>query len=649
MIGPLAVIAMTVACLGAGALTLSVLGLWRGMPPGERAALAFAVGFGLVGWLMFWLGTAALPAPGYLWAGAGLLSLGALKFREPAAAPAAEKPTPVTWMLLALLALVLGLDAAEALAPPVDADTLAYHFELPLRFVEAGRVFFVPRATDGAIPLLVHMTYAAVLAMGRAGGGTGDLALTGWTFVSGWAAAALLYALARKWLGVSWSLALALLFQTLPAMIYGAGSGQMEARLAMFALAAAAALIADKDGRRLAPAVLLGLAAGFYAGGKYSGLIFAAAAGLALLSTGGRWLARGAVFGLTALAAGGQWYGWNVLHTGDPLFPMLFTRLGLADHVYWTADQAATFDTYFKTRGNAVRGMLGVLAYPFTVTFFPPAEIDSGRVGMGPFFVMALSAALLGLWLSRGRLRDSALLPVAVLIGAFYLLWINFGVIPKVRHLLPVSAPLLLCLVVAAVRGGGAVVLRPLALAFILTLAAQTAAQGLFARSYIKRLVAGEERDAFLARVVTDYAPVPWINANPRIKGLLLFDRQLRYTLDVPWVNAHELTQVQIDTRLGRVEPGRFLEQIRALGVTHILFRYAPEAEKPAASAALALDVLERRGCLVVEKTFEVTGYASRTLELKKGERAPKAVWRVRDGPCGIAGGGGRFEKRMRP
>ena len=635
MIEFLAVIATAVACLGAGALTLSVLGLWCGMPPGERAALAFAVGFGLVGWLMFWLGTAALPAPGYLWAGAGLLSLGALKFREPATTtPAAEKPTPVTWMLLALLALVLGLDAAEALAPPADADTLAYHFELPLRFVEAGRVFFVPRATDGAIPLLVHMTYAAVLAMGRAGGGTGDLALTGWTFVSGWAAAALLYALARKWLGVNWSLALALLFQTLPAMIYGAGSGQMEARLAMFALAAAAVLIADKDGRRLAPAVLLGLAAGFYAGGKYSGLIFAAAAGLALLSTGGRWLARGAVFGLTALAAGGQWYGWNVLHTGDPLFPMLFTRLGLADHVYWTADQAATFDTYFKARGNAVLGMLGVLAYPFTVTFFPPAEIGSGRVGMGPFFVMALSAALLGLWLFRGRLRGSALLPVAVLIGAFYLLWINFGVIPKVRHLLPVSAPLLLCLVVAAVRGGGAVVLRPLALAFILTLAAQTAAQGLFARSYIKRLVAGEERDAFLARVVTDYAPVPWINANPRIKGLLLFDRQLRYTLGVPWVNAHGLTQVQIDTRLGRVEPDRFLEQIRALGVTHILFRYAPEAEKPAASAALALDMLERRGCLVLEKTFKVTGYASRTLELKKGERTPKAVWRIVGDAC---------------
>ena len=190
--------------------------------------------------------------------------------------------------------------------------------------------------------------------------------------------------------------------------------------------------------------------------------------------------------------------------------------------------------------------------------------------------------------------------------------------------------------------------LRPLALAFILTLAAQTAAQGLFARSHMKRLLAGEGRDAFLARVVTDYAPVPWINANTRIKGLLLFDRQLRYTLGVPWVNAHGLTQVQIDTRLGRVEPDRFLEQIRALGVTHILFRYAPEAEKPAASAALALDVLERRGCLILEKIFEVTGYASRTLELKKGERAPKAVWRVLDGPCGIAGGAGRFEKRMR-
>ena len=551
MIEFLAVAAMTVACLGTGAFALSVLGLWRGMPPGERAALAFAVGFGLVGWLMFWLGTAALLAPGYLWAGAGLLSLGALKFREPAAAaPAAEKPTPVTWMLLGLLALVLGFDTAEALAPPVDADTLAYHFELPLRFVEAGRVFFVPRATDGAIPLLVHMTYTAVLAMGRAGGGAGDLALTGWTFVSGWAAAVLLYALARKWLGVNWALALALLFQTLPAMLYGAGSGQMEARLALFTLAAAAALIADKEGRRLAPAVLLGLAAGFYAGGKYIGPIFMAAAGLALLSTGGRWLARGCVFGITAVAIGAEWYGWNYLHTGDPLFPVLFTKLGITDNAYWTADQAATFSAYFKAREGAVRGVLGVLAYPFTSTFFPPAEIESGRVGLGPFFAMALSAALLGLWLSRSRLRGSTLLPVAVLIGTFYLLWINFGVIPKVRHLLPISAPLLLCLLVAAVRGGGTVVLRPLALAFVLTLAVQTAAQGLFARSYIKRLVAGEERNAFLARVVTDYAPVPWINSNPDIDKLLLFDRQLRYYVRVPWASAHPQHRTCIHSKI---------------------------------------------------------------------------------------------------
>ena len=69
-------------------------------------------------------------------------------------------------MLAGVLALVLIFDLFEALAPPADADTMAYHFAIPKNFLRAGGIYFIPRVTDGAIPLLLHMTFIPPMALG---------------------------------------------------------------------------------------------------------------------------------------------------------------------------------------------------------------------------------------------------------------------------------------------------------------------------------------------------------------------------------------------------------------------------------------------------------------------------------------------------
>ena len=265
------------SCLGGGAAVLNGLGLWRGQPALERGALAFATGFGVVGWLAFWIGTAGALSPGPVWGMCGILSFGLVFWNRPSG-EGAHPFTPAAWALLGVAALALVFDLFEAASPPIEADTLSYHFELPRRFVEEGRVFFVPRALSGATPLIVQMTYAVALTLGPAE--SADALLTGWTLISGWGASVLLFALARRWLKVPWALGLALLFQTLPATIYGAGSGHVEPRLALFVLAACVALIQGREGKGLAPAVALGVAAGFYAAGKYTGLLFLPAAGI---------------------------------------------------------------------------------------------------------------------------------------------------------------------------------------------------------------------------------------------------------------------------------------------------------------------------------------------------------------------------------
>ncbi len=82
------------------------------------------------------------------------------------------------------------------------------------------------------------------------------------------------------------------------------------------------------------------MAAGFYAGAKFTGLPFLLACALPLL-LGKAWFRGGLIYGAVALVAGGQWYLWGWVHTGDPVFPSLFAVLGLPDSDIWNATQHA--------------------------------------------------------------------------------------------------------------------------------------------------------------------------------------------------------------------------------------------------------------------------------------------------------------------
>ena len=106
---------------------------------------------------------------------------------------AASRPLkPMDIALFSVLAVIAAFDLLEAIAPAADADTLAYHFALPRDFVANGEILFNARAVTGAIPLLVHMTYAAALATG------GELSLNLWAAATGWAPGLLLYAVVRR-------------------------------------------------------------------------------------------------------------------------------------------------------------------------------------------------------------------------------------------------------------------------------------------------------------------------------------------------------------------------------------------------------------------------------------------------------------------
>jgi hypothetical protein len=242
---------------------------------------------------------------------------------------------------------------------------------------------------------------------------------------------------------------------------------------------------------------------------------------------------------------------------------------------------------------------------------------------MGPFGLMILPFALVGCWRYRDRLRTSGLLVPAVIAVVFYVVWYVTGSSQRVRHLLPVYPLFLIGASVAARRWvAGDAYLGPAAAVIVLTIPLQLAGHGLFALTYMRGVLSGESRDAFLRRAVTRSEPAIWINANlTKRDKVVLTERQLVYLLNIPVYYAHREYEALVENRPDSSDPSKFLEQLRKLGVSHILYTEDTQmtaAAKRSPGARWGLmgltPALEEANCVQLVRDFDLISRGSRTL-----------------------------------
>lgn len=607
-------IVLAAGCVGYGGLVLSAGGA-RGHLTGplEWFAFSFAAGLGVFGWLLFFPGIAGNYEPVVFWGlaaiGVGLISLNGRHFR-----PNVRRPeiSMAGVGLLLVLAAALAVDLLEGISPPADADSLAYHFALPKQFLETGRIEFVARAVSGAIPLLVHMAYGAALGTG------GELALTLWTMLTGWATCLLFYVIVRRHLPRDWAAAAAIGLLTTPAVLYGAGSGQVEIRGAAFALASATFIAAGHRASSFKLLALAGLCAGFFLATKYYGLIFVGAGGLVLLCTRDG-LRRSLVFGTAAFIAGFQWYLWNWIHTGDPLFPMLTDFFQFPDSAVWTRD----FGRYFAdlmARGELPleRSLYNWLLYPVLSTFGIAERLEGGRTGFGILVFILLPLAIAG-FATRERARADIVVPLLLAL-IFFTVWFFSGTAQRTRHLLPIYPLVLVALFpVAVLQARAAALTPPLAAGVAAVLVLQIAGQGLVGFNYAGYVFGGEPRAQFLMRNVPGANTAEWVNrALPPDAKVAFFNRQLAYLIERPSFMLHPHIQAVVDARPDSGDERKFIAQAKRQGITHFLLPEVHETAAPGAAVPAPFFAMIGRlvasGCLRPMEAFESRAITSRTL-----------------------------------
>jgi hypothetical protein len=625
---------MMLAAVGGGLVVLRALGLQGTFTQIERVVIAFIIGIGVIGWLVFFPGIAHAFNAKTFAVILTVLSAGIVFARSPAKEnPETDSLSKLEWLILAGIAIAMTMDLFEGLSPAADGDTMAYHFETPRLFLAEGMIYAIPRALDGLTQLLVQMTYAVAMGLG------GKAAVPLWTMVSGWGLGALFYVIAGRHMPRVWALAGTLCLLTTPAIVYSAGTGQVEVRIASFALLSAyAAILSGRinvDPRtQMHWVVLAGIVAGFCIGGKLSGLIFAFVVCISM--AGGRnALSRMIVFSAVAGVVGMQWYIFNWIETGDPLFPVFWQYVDLSPNFPWNKDIAAAFGQVWVTERPEPITLGWYLMYPIRTIIAPLPSFESLRTGVGPAVLVTMPFAALAVIQTRSVFQ-SLIFRLLVICFLFYTIWYFIGPSLRVRHLLSVYPLLLLCTLAGAARY---LQNRPrtnfvICASFAAMLCLQIAGQAIFSKKFIQYLTTDTTESEYFEKNISGYRVVDWLNQNLKSdQRVMVLNREWLYLLDVPHFFAHPSYQALVEIYPEATDLHRFIDQLKAQGITHIAI---PDNSSSSDSISRFMNELGPRGCLTRIREIDSFSLSSRTLPQLGRNELPFIIYSIKPSECRI-------------
>jgi hypothetical protein len=340
-------------------------------------------------------------------------------------APLRAWPRAITMALSATGALAFVLPLLLAVLLPVVAyDALAYRLPVIAQWLDAGRIAWV--ATDDPVRNGYPMGQEAVSAVIAAA--TGSMRWAGATSFSFVASGALAIWVVAEACGVRRELAraAAAVFVLAPMMILNAPSGYVDAAFAgaSVALFCTAALLAQAARPEALLLAATGMAAAHVLALKGTGIAFVGLAALGVVGTR-MWRFRGASeprsvvsaarsvgAALAWAAPGAYWCARDLVHTGNPLWPIrvkvaghtLLRGIGTLDQIL---DTAHNTPAAFVALGTAERVLRSWMQWSG-----PAVDFDDRMAGLGWAWPL-LAVPAIALFASRRARGQQARAPIA--------------------------------------------------------------------------------------------------------------------------------------------------------------------------------------------------------------------------------------------
>ncbi|WP_437201863.1 ArnT family glycosyltransferase [Planctomicrobium sp. SH664] len=340
-------------CLCTGRLILRGLGIFSATDRPTACALAGSVGFSAVSLLTLMLGLAGLLHPllfivtgGLLVGAEGWLTVRKRKQQKTASAPKQGQPKRrsqrAMWICLGISAPFVLCMLLGSMLPTPDFDCREYHLQGPKEYFEAGRVQLLPHNVYTSFPFLTEMlTLAGMVVRGDWFRG----ALIGQVVLMLFAPLTALgvWCVARRLAGELAAWAATVIFLSTPWVYRISIIPYTEGALCCFVVMTLLAFCVWREQQALANPLAVrwvfvtGLLAGSAVATKYPGMVlvaipFACAVGAAQWKSSGlslRPLLQVLLYyGAGVLVTFGPWMAKNLVETGNPVYPLLYSVFG---------------------------------------------------------------------------------------------------------------------------------------------------------------------------------------------------------------------------------------------------------------------------------------------------------------------------------
>ncbi len=518
----------------------------------EEAAFSFALGFGLLGYLIFGLGLMRLLYGGALLGILAALTLGGVRqeaiwLRRACSAfkeirSLSMKEAGCFYLALAG-ALVFALAFFQSLLPPTAHDALCYHLYIPKRFTEEHRMLYFPYLVNSLFPFLIQMYYALALLLKIPELSNVFHLLTGLGAYLG------VVSIGRKIASGFIGLAAGLVFILTPGIFNQMVIAYNDVALTFFSFFAFYTFLIGrekkKDWRWYA---LMGVFSGLALSVKYLAAFHIAAITILMLlswalrkqTTGETLRALAAYFGFTLIFSF-LWYLRSYLYEGNPFYPFFSSIFG------------GTAKEYDLSKAGFGKGLLDLFLVGWRMTIFP-RFFGGTWAQLGVAYLTFLPLIFL-LDFKNDRLKIMGLFSAVM-----FLFW--FYSAQNLRFLFSVLPVLSILAVLAA---------RPVRHYLFLVLVLNAGLALFHGRDGYSYLVGLQDRSSYLLKTERTYSLSLWMNRNLHKDARVLNVQEVRmFYFEPEMIRGEEFRK---KTRYDQLAKKRsdVLRMFEERGISHLL------------------------------------------------------------------------------